>query len=266
MRAALASGHVVHHRTQPREHRFRYRVGMALLPTDCLNDALRGCRWWSAERANLVSLYRSDYLPGPGTIADQVRKTITDATGDQAEGDVWILTQPRSFGYAFNPVSFYAVYHNGCPTHVVAEITNTPWGERHRYAFRLNREARSEYDFAKSFHISPFLPLNVHYHWSFDWQDDRIAIDMTCTEPDTGKRQFSAHLRLTLQPWTAAAADRFVLSFPAQTARTLIRIYWQAFRLWLKRTPIYDHPPGITEAEPAQHGDEPYERHTRRKI
>ena len=50
-------------------------------------------------------------------------------------GPLRLLTMPRIAGLVFNPVSFYYAFEPDGETlaGVLAEVTNTPWGERHTY-------------------------------------------------------------------------------------------------------------------------------------
>ena len=64
-------------------------------------------------------------------------------TGSAPAGPIRLLTHLRTFGHCFNPVSFYYCF---TPQEqldaVVAEVTNTPWGERHAYVLDAQRRRR----------------------------------------------------------------------------------------------------------------------------
>jgi DUF1365 family protein len=55
---------------------------------------------------------------------------------------------------------------------VLAEVRNTPWNERHYYAVD-GQQARP---LEKAFHVSPFNPMDMVYHWRFN----RPAKRCTC--------------------------------------------------------------------------------------
>ena len=68
----------------------------------------------------------------------------------------------------FNPVSFYYCFDaaGAALEAVVAEVTNTPWGERHAYVLRLRgARRRGARRVAKAFHVSPFMPMDHDYDW-----------------------------------------------------------------------------------------------------
>ena len=138
MNSCLYFGEVSHHRKAPRKHDLRYDIFMAHLFLDELDDVFQGRWFWSANRSNLGSFHRSDYhRPEIPCLADAVRKTMSDQLGKEIKGKISIITHLRTFGYCFNPVSFYFLWNEERtrPTALMAEITNTPWGEKYAKCF-----------------------------------------------------------------------------------------------------------------------------------
>ena len=132
--SALYEGCIRHRRFAVRRHEFRYRIAMAYIDLDELPDLLGGRLVRS--RAGLVRFRRSDYLGDPAVpLADAVRAMVAERAGSAPQGPIRLLTHLRTFGHCFNPVSFYycfAADGERLET-IVAEVTNTPWGERHAY-------------------------------------------------------------------------------------------------------------------------------------
>jgi DUF1365 family protein len=147
----------------------------------------------------------------------------------------------RSLGYAFNPVSFYYCFgaDGRSLEAVVAEITNTPWGERHAYVVPAGPAGASQ-AFAKRFHVSPFFGMAQTYRWSFDVPGDRLQVDMQNREG--GREVFRARLELERRPWSAPALWRAATLQPLMAWKVHAAIYWQALRLWAKRVPFHPHP------------------------
>lgn len=247
-----AVGTIWHRRNRPRAHAFRYRAWFSLLDVEGLNELFDASRWWSIERFNLVSFRRSDYLaPHDLSLDRAVRDRVEAGLGFRPSGPVRLLTHLRQWGLCFNPVSFYFCLDSGGNRlqALVAEIHNTPWGERHAYVLDARDQTGPDYrwSFDKDFHVSPFLPMAMRYDWRFRIDDERIDVHMKVIEGD--QECFGAGMQLCLQPLDAGAMRRMPLIFPWMTLRVLLGIYWQALRLWLKRVPFHDHP-GSRRTEP----------------
>lgn len=239
LRSAIYTGKVTHRRRSPKTHAFSYGIYMMYLDLDEF-PSLESF-WFGVEKARPLSFRRRDYLGDPRTpLSSAVWERVEDEFGPQDRGAVRLLAHVRSFGYVFNPVTFYYCFDsNDVLAAVVAEITNTPWGERHAYVLRADRSgSRSSFD--KTFHVSPFFGMNQRYRWRLSAPDEAISIVMDNIED--GERKFSAGLRLERQPMRAKHFIRTVTRHPAMGLTVHAAIYWQAFRLWLKATPLFDHP------------------------
>jgi DUF1365 family protein len=152
---------------------------------------------------------------------------------------VRVLTQVRAFGYVFNPVSFYYCFDGEALRAVVAEITNTPWGERHRYVLRAEAQG-AKARFAKAFHVSPFLPMQQTYDWSLSAPGERLGVAMRNEED--GQTVFQARLALVRRPLSFGQLARIAVALPLMSGRIHAAIYVQALKLWLKKTPFFAHP------------------------
>ncbi|GIX35198.1 MAG: DUF1365 domain-containing protein [Lysobacteraceae bacterium] len=255
--SAIYVGTVQHRRHAPHPHAFRYRLFMLYLDLDELPTLFEG-RWlWSLNRRNLAEFRRSDYLGDPDRpLRSCVLDTVEAATGERPRGAVRLLTHLRYFGYCFNPVSFYYCFEPDGPAQrlhsIVAEITNTPWQQRHQYVLPVASAQRQgdalAWSFDKRFHVSPFLPMEREYRWRLDIPDTAIRIHMDVRGAD-GK-DFDATLSLRRQPLTGANLARCLLRFPAMTMQVIAAIHWQALRIWWKRNPVHDHPDKLRKPSP----------------
>jgi DUF1365 family protein len=243
MHDAFAKGTVWHRRLSPRAHAFRYRLYFSLLNVDRLEETFAASRFWSFERFNLVTFRRSDFL-GPQEVAlgQAVRDRVQGETGLRPDGPIYMLAHLRQWGCCMNPVTFYFCHHDDELAFIVAEVHNTPWGERHAYVLDCQGQHGPDYRFTfdKTFHVSPFLPMAMGYDWRFCLEAQSLTVHMLVTEQ--GRECFSAGMKLACQPMTARTMLTMPLKFPMITARVLAGIYWQALKLWLKRTPFHTHP------------------------
>jgi hypothetical protein len=238
---------VRHRRHAPQAHAFRYRICMLYIDLDELEHVFDE-RWlWSVGRRNIAQFRRSDYLGDAQVpLADAVRERVRRETGRAPTGPIRLLTHLRYFGHCFNPVSFYYCYADDGKTldSIVAEITNTPWQERHSYVLPVGSAERRGRAFAwalrKAFHVSPFLPLQRDYAWRFTAPSDSLHVHMDVLKDAI--TEVDATLSLDRRELTAANLARVLVRFPAMTLRVVAAIHWQALRLWLRRTPVYDHP------------------------
>jgi len=245
--SALYFGHVRHRRHAPHPHAFRYPIAQVLLDLDELDEVFRG-RWlWSVNRRNVVEFRRSDYFGDPSVpLAEAIRAHVQARIGRRPAGPVRLLTHLRTWGHVFNPVSFYYCYQADGTTLdcIVAEITNTPWKERHSYVLAVADAAAQGQDlrwtFDKCFHVSPFMQMDCQYDWRFSPPDEALRVHMQVYRD--GVRQFDATQTLQRRPLDGRGLARVLLRYPMMTLKVVAAIHWQALRLWLKRNPVHDHP------------------------
>ncbi len=245
--SAVYAGWVRHRRFAPREHAFDYQIAMLYIDLAEL-DSLFDKRWlWSLERGNVATFRRSDYMaPHDVPLDEAVRRRVEQQIGRRPEGPIRLLTHLRYFGHVFNPVTFYYCFAaDGHTLDVIAaEITNTPWKERHVYALPVESAERHghamSWAFRKGFHVSPFMPMDRDYDWRFTVPEKDLRVHMNVLTH--GERDFDATLVLERQPLDAESLRRVLWRYPAMTLKVVAAIHWEALKLWLKRTPVHDHP------------------------
>ena len=245
MHSAIFSGQVRHRRMRPTPHAFDYRLFMMYLDLAELDQVFQG-RWlWSTRRRALARFRREDHLGDTEFSLEQsVRDLVVSTGGSRPQGPIRLLTHLQYFGYCFNPVSFYYCFDEDDKEveTIVAEVNNTPWGERHCYVLKggSSRSGIHRYHPVKQMHVSPFMPMDIDYDWRFRAPDDRLTVHME--NHRDGEKVFDTTLDLARQEITGGSLARVLVSYPFMTAKVIGAIHWQALRLWLKRTPVYDHP------------------------
>lgn len=245
--SALYVGEIRHRRFSPEGHAFRYPLFLMYLDLAELDRVFDG-RWlWSNDRPNLAWFRRADHLGDPaGDLDAAVRDLVEQETGQPPGGPIRLLTHLRYFGHCFNPASFFYCF-DPSGEHLetlVAEVHNTPWGERHCYVLDNRHAPRSQgsqtFRSSKQFHVSPFMPMDMDYRWRTTTPAENLVVHIENWRQ--GKAVFDATLTLGRREASGRNLARALARFPFMTMRVVFWIHWQAFKLWRKKTPFYPHP------------------------
>ncbi len=243
---AIARGRVWHQRLQPFTHSFDYPLWMVWCDLEKIDDMLG--RHWAWGRAwRPVTFCDQDYLDTRAVpLAEKVREKALSLGLNWSHGRTIMLAQWRTFGTLFNPLVLYLHFPQGQsqPDSMIAEVQNTPWRERHFYPLTFARTENGALvlDHPKAFHVSPFLPMLLQYHWHLHvaLPDLRIGLE----DRDKQVCVFKAGMKLQLVAPDSAAMGKGIFRFGAQGLATLKNIYWQAFKLWRKGAVFHGHPAG----------------------
>lgn len=247
MHSCIFRGQVSHSRSEPVDHSFKYRLFMAYLDLDELDRVFSGRWFWSTRRAALARFRREDHFGDPDQPLDDAIRDLVDArTGTRPSGPIRLLTHLSYFGYCFNPISLYYCFDrdDSRVETIVAEVNNTPWGERHCYVLaddkNLGDEATRRFRTAKELHVSPFMDMDVIYDWLLTEPAQELVVRIS--NETEQKRLFNATLILERQEISGIALARMLANFPFMTLKVIWSIHWQALKLWLKGCPVHTHP------------------------
>ncbi len=249
--SCLYRGMVMHHRHRPQKRRFRYQLQWLYLNLEEIQDCVSKTSLLSTSRFGFVSFFEPDHYDSPSSrreevpLAELVRQRLRESGIDFEYGPICLLTQPRSFGSFFCPLSVYYCFDaSGSRLNaIVAEVTNTPWKERHDYVIDLTSyDSQDAYNCVtkKDFHVSPFLPMDMEYRWRLLVPSDWLTLAINCTQGDTCL--LTSTIRLQQQPMTSSSLFTERLRRPFASLSILSAIYYEAFVMWTKKATYYPHP------------------------
>jgi DUF1365 family protein len=240
--SCIYEGVIRHRRLEPRRE-FRHRLALVYLDLEELPRLLDGRL--VSRRPGVVRFRRRDYLGDPAVPLDRaVRALVSERTGERPAGPIRVLTQLRSFGHCFNPVSFYYCFDAAGERleAVVAEVTNTPWGERHAYVLGAGDASGRVVNeqFEKAMHVSPFMGMNHRYDVRVSAPGRTLSVHIGSSR--AGTTVFDATLSLRRRELTRVSMARTTARYPFATVRVLALIYAHALGLKLAGAPVHPHP------------------------
>lgn len=253
MQSCIYHGWVRHRRFRPAANCFRYSLFQVYLDLSELDVVFARSWLFSTRRTAPARFRREDHLGDPHRPLDEcVRDEVQRQTGTRPDGPIRLLTNLRFWGYVINPVSYYYCFNSAdtAVRFVLAEVHNTPWGERHCYVLPSPVDEHSGKSLPlanrKDFHVSPFMRMNMHYHWRITSPAERLSIHIENHE-DTDSESpaeplFDVTMHMVRREITPASLRAVLLRHPFVTAKVATGIYWQAFRLWWKKVPFVPHP------------------------
>jgi len=246
MNSCIYEGVIRHTRYRPKENSFHHAVFFLYLDLAELDMVFDG-RWlWSTKGVNLAYLRRKDHFGDPSLSLDEaVRKLVQSKTGRRPAGPLRMMTHLRYLGHNFNPATFYYCHDaaGGRVETIVVEVHNTPWGEVHCYVVderdNIGTQEKKRFRLKKDFTVSPFMPMNLDYDWTFTEPGSRVNVHMA--DYDAEGKIFEADLSAERREITGASLAAMLLRYPVVTVKVIAGIYWQALRLWVKGVPFYGH-------------------------
>lgn len=240
MASFLYLGQVRHRRKRPKLNAFTYPLFMPLIDLDEIEQLSSSVRFFSLNRFNWAQLKRSDYLADMPQfcLKEAAIAKLKELTGYECHGKVQMLGQLRYLGIYFSPINcFYCYNPDGELDYLLAEVSNTPWLEKHYYAVPAKEMPQMQ---QKVFHVSPFMGLDMAYLWRFKAPANRLLLHLE--NHDSQGLLFDATLTMIQKPLNSRTLIKTLLRIPAMTLSVVLRIYWQALKIWLKGIPYVPYP------------------------
>jgi uncharacterized protein len=235
LKTGIYCGNTWHVRNLPMRHGFNYRIFMFGLDLDEVDAIHARTRFFSNRGFNWAWLRRADYCPGQPNLKQAVLDRASALASKPVSGKVFMLANLRYLGLYFSPVNFYFIGQPDDPDWLLAEVSNTPWNERHYYLVDIHEPQVTE----KRFHVSPFNPIDMHYQWQIKPEAERLTLQLDAWRQD---KEFEAGMALRHTPLDSASLLRMLLATPVITVKIVAGIYWEAIKLFIKRAPFYGHP------------------------
>lgn len=243
MNSVAFNAQMFHERLSPTRHAFRYPVSYFSIDLDDLtklSQKLAGL--FAVNGFAPFSIREKDYLfrddrPLRTKVLDALARSGIDTS--QVER-IQLITSPRFFGYAFNPVSFYyCLRADGSSLAYIAEVNNT-FSERHLYV--LNPlDLGTGLKVQKEFHVSPFYDRKGEYRFKFG--DLKNGLDIHINLFKDNKMEFISYVRGTATPLSRRFLIRSLITRPIRLWLTFPRILWQAGILhYIKKLPVFQKP------------------------
>ena len=189
-----------------------------------------------------LSLDSKDYLSGHDVdLSLKIKSFIQQHFSYQAE-KIQLLTIPRFFGYAFNPVTFWYCIKNQKLDAVLVEVNNT-FSERHYYWLHTQDEdiTNKWLEANKEFHVSPFFKVEGKYKFRFINDGNKIHADIHFLNLDH---------TMKLQTWLSGRLNslenyskfKLLFKYGWMTPLIVLRIHLQAVKLIFKKVKYFKKP------------------------
>jgi DUF1365 family protein len=243
IKPAIYKGIIRHRRFSPISHQFKYQITMVMLDLDSIARDLHYPPLLGTKQPALGWFRRADYVGDPTTdLKNYVLDQVENSSGARPDGKVMLLTHLRYWGFVMNPISiFYCYDQNDRLDSVALQVTNTPWREKVLYVIPVNMTNRTHVSrFAKLMHVSPFNPMQMEYLVRLQTPGGRLFFHLE--NQANGKRVTDATMVFERHPLSVKKLIGLTLRQPSMTLKVGLGIYWQALRLWIKKSPIYTHP------------------------
>lgn len=235
----LLKAKVWHLREKPKRNEFTYNVYYLAHRLKVTGN--KKPRLLSFDRFNVLSLYKKDI--GPKDDSDWLPWATKMFAGKGLEvldtDEIEVISHPRLFGYAFNPISFWMLLDASKNIKaVICEVHNT-FGQHHNYVLAhadgSHIAPTDIFTEKKELYVSPFNTMDGYYTFSFLRTKEKFKADIIYYT--AGEFVVKTAMAGSYAPLGSLAILGVVVKYPVMTILVVARIHWQAVRLFFKKVP-----------------------------
>ncbi|MFT2092694.1 DUF1365 domain-containing protein [Paraglaciecola sp. 2405UD69-4] len=237
LNSGIYAGTVRHRRYKHTNHSFSYSLYMLAIDLDELPEMYQGSPFIGDKWYHPIRFNQNDYIKSElGTLKERIQTKVLSLGGKWDGHKVTMVAQARCLGLYFSPINFYFCYDQNLKCqYMLAEVSNTPWRERHYYLVNLDKVQPT----AKTFHVSPFMEMDMDYHWRVTPPGKKMLVHI---ENHQERKVFDATLAMSKKSISVRNVVSTLFSTPSMTFKIVLAIYWQALKLFIKKVPFVAHP------------------------
>lgn len=241
LNSCLYETNIMHCRIRPKRHQFMHKIFMFYLDLDEIDILPQRLYWVGHNKANIYNFRDEDHFKVDGQgIREKVLMFLAEKGVKSEIGKIMLLTNLRTLGYLFNPVSFYFCFDKfKKPLCIVPEIGNT-FGEIK--AFFIGQEGFSDGRFVsqqkKYFYISPFVKLDIPMDFEINIPNETLNIKID--DFDVNGKFLYTVMSGPRKELTNRNLFWATLKYPLVTLKVIFLIHFHALLLWFKRVPYYE--------------------------
>ncbi|MBT4879327.1 MAG: DUF1365 domain-containing protein [Alphaproteobacteria bacterium] len=239
---SISTGKIMHKRFFPRENFFNYKANYISFSLNHLNSLKK--TFFSLNKFNFFGFYFADYgQKNQENPKAWLNKILTKHNINNI-ADIILVTQPRVFGYIFNPVSFWLCFNQNKDLIAVLSEVNNTCKQKHSYLC-YNKDLAPIKDNEwltadKEFYVSPFMKIEGEYKFKFTITEKKYNFFINYIVDK--KLKLATSLKCELKPLTNNNIILSILKLPFTSVQTIFLIHYQALKLFLKKIQFYKCP------------------------
>ncbi len=236
MRSSLYECSMMHKRMVKRNMKFHYNYFMFFLNLDEIDSLAGKLKLFSRNKFNAFSFRDKDHLTykKPDVKYNLLQYLKSNGIVDKV-GSIYLLTNVSTFGYNFNPVSFYFCFDNHeNPLCAVPEVGNT-FGELKPFFIGTTHLSGEKYSarIQKNFYVSPFIEHDIYFDFSIQIPGESFTIKID--DYKNNSRIFASSLHGKRKELTDLNLLYYSLKYPLVTLKVIISIHYQALKLYFNK-------------------------------